>query len=55
MKLYFAGSISAEELLPIIDKSEEYGILFTFFDIPKKRFKTIKKNIKRKEKHENNS
>lgn len=54
MKIYFAGSSLPEELLPL-QKRIEAGILFTFFDIPKKRFNNIKKDIKRGEKYENNS
>ena len=48
MILYFAGSWNAENKLQILE-DKKTGVLFSFFDIPKKRMKQIKKQIKRKE------
>ena len=46
MKIYFAGSVEIEGYLPI-SKDKKAGVLFTFFDVPKTRFRNIKKAIKR--------
>lgn len=50
MIFYFAGSVEAEGLIPIHD-DERAGVLFTFFDIPEKRFKRLKKHMRDNQKH----
>lgn len=46
MVLYFAGSSEAETYLPRIKDDPKAGILFTFFDVPVKRFSRLKKEIR---------
>lgn len=38
MNFYFAGSMASEDLDKDVQKSDDMGVLFTFFDIPKKRW-----------------
>lgn len=46
MIFYFAGSVEAETLMPKIKEDPEAGVLFTFFDVPDKRFAQLKKEIR---------
>ena len=48
--LYFSGSVAIEDYLTETHDNPNLGVLFTFFDIPKKRFKNIKKRMRREAK-----
>ena len=50
MLFYFAGSLGSEDLNEEIKSSDELGILFTFADIPKKRWIGAKKIMKKQNK-----
>jgi hypothetical protein len=47
--LYYSGSVAIEDYLPEINDDPNLGVLFTFFDIPKKRFNNIKKKVRREQ------
>lgn len=46
MIFYFAGSLAAEELLPL-DEDKKAGVLLTYYYRPQSRFRGLKKRVRK--------